>query len=108
MINLTENAVKAVNRFIENSEKKSAGLRIRVEAGGCSGFQYGLKLEEQPESSDTVEEILGLKVFMDENSMPLLENVTVDFVEGMEGSGFKFENPNATANCGCGKSFACG
>lgn len=108
MINLTDNAVSAVNRFIANSEKSIAGLRIKVEGGGCSGFKYGLKLESEILESDIVADFNGLTVVVDENSQSLLENVTVDFVDSLEeGSGFKFENPNATASCGCGKSFAC-
>ena len=107
MITLTESAIAAVNRFITSSDKNIAGLRIKVDGGGCSGFQYGLKLEEQVGEGDTVQDIQGLTMLIDEASMPLLEGVTVDFIDSMEGSGFKFENPNATASCGCGKSFAC-
>lgn len=107
MISLTESAVAAVNRFIANSEKNIVGLRIKVDGGGCSGFQYGMRLEEQVAEGDTVENISGVTMLIDELSMPLLQGVTVDFIDGMEGSGFKFENPNATASCGCGKSFAC-
>ena len=106
MINFTESAINAVKGFIDKSDKAIAGLRIRVEGGGCSGFQYALNLEESSAEGDYVEEILGLNVFIDEQSQSLLNDVTVDFVESMEGSGFKFENPNATASCGCGKSFS--
>ncbi len=106
MVTLTESAVKAVSRFIENSDKEIAGLRIKVDGGGCSGLQYGLKLENSISEGDIIHEISGLKMLIDEASQPLLEGVTVDFVDSMEGSGFKFENPNATASCGCGKSFS--
>lgn len=107
MIILTDSALAAVNRFIENSDKNIAGLRIKVDGGGCSGFQYGLRLEEEVSDGDVVQDVQGLTMLIDEASAPLLEGVTVDFVDSMEGSGFKFENPNATASCGCGKSFAC-
>lgn len=107
MITLTDSAIAAVNRFIESSDKTIAGLRIKVDGGGCSGFQYGLKLEDELGEGDAVHEIQGLTMLIDEASAPLLQGVTVDFVDSMEGSGFKFENPNATASCGCGKSFAC-
>lgn len=107
MIILTDSAIAAVNRFIEGSDKTIAGLRIKVDGGGCSGFQYGLRLESEIAEGDIVQEIQGLTMLIDETSAPLLEGVTVDFLDGMEGSGFKFENPNATASCGCGKSFAC-
>jgi iron-sulfur cluster assembly protein len=107
MIQLTENAIGAVSRFIENAGKPVLGLRIRVDGGGCSGFQYGMKLEESAAEDDQILDIGGLKILVDPASLPLLDNVTVDFLDGLEGSGFKFENPNATQSCGCGKSFAC-
>lgn len=106
MVTLTESAVQAVSRFIESSEKQIAGLRVKVEGGGCSGFKYGLKLEEQISEGDVVTEIDGVTLLVDEASAEMLSGVTVDFLDGLEGSGFKFENPNATASCGCGKSFA--
>ena len=107
MINLTDNAVEAVSRFIASSNKPILGLRIRVEGGGCSGFQYGMKLEEQAGNDDEIFEISGLKMLVDSNSLPLIDGVIIDYVESMEASGFKFENPNASNSCGCGKSFSC-
>ncbi len=107
MLNLTDNAVSAVQRFIESAGKPIAGLRIKVEGGGCSGFQYGMKLEENVDQEDSILDFTGIKVLVDASSKELLDGVTVDFVDGLEGSGFKFENPNATASCGCGKSFSC-
>lgn len=106
MITLTESAVAAINRFMQSSEKNIAGLRIKIDGGGCSGFQYGLKLEEEIGASDLVESISGLTMLIDEASKPLLDGVKIDFLDSMEGSGFKFENPNATNSCGCGKSFS--
>jgi iron-sulfur cluster assembly protein len=106
MLTLTENAQKAINRFIKGSETPVAGLRISVTGGGCSGMQYGLALEETAKSDDAVIEVDQIKVFIDPLSAPLLKGVTVDFLDGMDGSGFKFENPNATASCGCGNSFS--
>lgn len=107
MLILTENAQKAVGRFIEGSESAVEGLRVSVTDGGCSGLQYGMALEPAPRGDDTVVEFGGIKVFIDPESAPKLDGVTVDFLDSMEGSGFKFENPNATKSCGCGKSFAC-
>lgn len=107
MLILTENAQKAVGRFIEGSESPVEGLRVSVSDGGCSGLQYGMALEPEPRSDDTVLEMGGIKVFVDPESVPMLNNVTVDFLDSMEGSGFKFENPNAAKSCGCGKSFSC-
>ncbi|TCK08390.1 HesB/IscA family protein [Marinobacterium mangrovicola] len=106
MIQLTENAIGAVSRFIESAGKPIAGLRIKVEGGGCSGLQYGMKLEESAADDDQVVDMGGLKILVDPASQPMLENVTVDFLDGLDGSGFKFENPNATNSCGCGKSFS--
>lgn len=105
MLMLTENAQKAIGRFIQGSETPVAGLRVSVTGGGCSGMQYGMALEESYKDEDKIIELGDIKVFVDPASAPLLEGVTIDFHDGMEGSGFKFENPNAKASCGCGNSF---
>lgn len=107
MLTLTENATKAVNNFIVAANKPIAGLRIKVEGGGCSGMKYAMRLEEQAEAEDEVVDFGAVKILIDSASAPMLIGVTVDYVESMEGSGFKFENPNATGGCGCGKSFSC-
>lgn len=107
MISMTSTAIDAVNRFISNANKPVAGLRIQVEGGGCSGFKYAMRLEEASGDGDQCVDCGGVTVLIDEASAAMLQGVTVDFVEGMEGSGFKFENPNATNSCGCGKSFTC-
>jgi iron-sulfur cluster assembly protein len=106
MITLTDSAVKAVSRFIQGSETPIAGLRVSVSGGGCSGFQYGLSLEASANADDTVIECGEVKVFVDPASAPMLAGVNVDFVDSVEGAGFKFENPNAKAACGCGNSFS--
>ncbi|MBV2092089.1 MAG: iron-sulfur cluster assembly accessory protein [Candidatus Thiodiazotropha sp. (ex. Lucinisca nassula)] len=106
MLTLTENAHKAISRFIKSSETPVGGLRISVTGGGCSGLQYGMALEESANDEDAVLEIEELKIFVDPLSAPMLNGVTVDFLDSMEGSGFKFENPNATNSCGCGNSFS--
>jgi len=105
MLELTENAQNALAKVIAGSDKTIAGLRIEVSSGGCSGFQYALSLEEVAPSGDTVIEAGALSVFVNPESVPYLEGVTVDFAESIEGSGFTFENPNAKSSCGCGKSF---
>ncbi|MGR9109087.1 MAG: HesB/IscA family protein [Gammaproteobacteria bacterium] len=107
MLTLTDNARKAIKRFIEGSDAPVQGLRISVNDGGCSGMQYGMALEEAAKTDDTVVEFGSLKVFIDPASANYLKGVTVDFLDSMEGSGFKFDNPNAKAGCGCGKSFSC-
>ena len=105
MITLTDKAVNAVGRFIAGSEMPTAGLRIEVTDGGCSGYQYGLKLEGTPAEVDTVIECGDVKVFIDPVSLPMLEGMSIDFLDSIEGSGFKFTNPNAVKSCACGTSF---
>ncbi|MCB1774545.1 MAG: iron-sulfur cluster assembly accessory protein [Gammaproteobacteria bacterium] len=106
MLTLTENAQRAIGRFIEGAEAPVEGLRISVTGGGCSGMQYGMALEEARKPDDIVVEMGDVRVLIDPASAPLLDGVQVDFLDSMDGSGFKFENPNATASCGCGKSFS--
>lgn len=106
MLTLTESAQNAINRFIQSADAPVAGLRISVTGGGCSGMQYGMALEEASGNEDIVLEVGGFKVFVDPASAPLLNGVTVDFLDSMDGSGFKFHNPNAKASCGCGNSFS--
>jgi len=105
MITLTEKATRAVSRFIR-SEKGAAGLRLSVSGGGCAGLQYEMKLESAPEASDTVIEQNNIKLFVDPQSAAMLEGLIIDFVDTMLESGFTFHNPNASASCGCGKSFS--
>jgi iron-sulfur cluster assembly protein len=107
MITMTDSAKSAVSRFMSSLNKPVAGLRIRVEGGGCSGMKYSLKLEETSEATDQLVDLDGITLLVDEVSAPLLAGVTMDFVESMEGSGFTFVNPNASASCSCGKSFSC-
>lgn len=106
MINLTPNAISAVEKFIKGSDVPVAGLRIAISGGGCSGFQYGMSLEEAKNDDDTVVEFGAVRLLVDPLSAPLLEGVTVDFVDNLSGSGFKFENPNASSSCACGSSFS--
>lgn len=106
MLNLTPSALKAVNRFISSSADPVVGLRIHVQGGGCSGLQYGMKLEAEQAEDDVLVEMDGVTIIVDPFSAPLLDGVTVDYVESLSGTGFKFENPNATAGCACGQSFS--
>ncbi len=105
MINLTDSALDAVQTAISGADKPVGGLRIMVEAGGCAGFKYMMGLVDDAEPDDTVIERNGVKVFVDMKSHDLLAGTTIDFVVALEGSGFTFENPNATSSCSCGKSF---
>lgn len=106
MITLTENAIQAVGRFISSSDKPTGGLRIEVTDGGCSGLSYGLKLEAEQNTDDTLIDYGSVKVFVDPLSLPKLDGMTIDFLDSLEGSGFKFTNPNAVKSCACGSSFS--
>ena len=103
---LTPTAVNKVQEFMtEHGAETQAGLRVAVLPGGCSGFQYGLNIEDAPEGDDEVLDIAGVKVFVDPFSAQYLEGVEIDYVSTMMGSGFSFRNPNAAGGCGCGSSF---
>jgi len=104
---LTAKAVEMV-KITRDQEGMDAsyGLRVAVMGGGCSGFQYALDFEQEARPTDAVMELDGLRVFVDPVSSRYLEGVTIDYVFGMHGAGFKFQNPRATGTCGCGSSFA--
>lgn len=104
---LSPTAVARV-RLLRERERRptSAGLRVSVVGGGCSGFQYSLGFDDQPNPDDAVYEIDGVRVFVDPTSAGYLRGMTVDYVDGLHGAGFKFVNPNAQRTCGCGSSFS--
>jgi iron-sulfur cluster assembly accessory protein len=104
---LTERAAEEVQKFIaqEQVPVESAGLRVSVLPGGCSGFKYSLNIEERALDDDVVHAVNGVRVFVDGFSAQYLTGVTIDYVTSMQGSGFTFTNPNATGGCGCGTSF---
>jgi iron-sulfur cluster assembly accessory protein len=104
MVTLTPVAIAKVKEFL-SERKEDAGLRIAVVGGGCSGFQYQMTLDREAQADDKVIDIDGLKIFIDTRSLLYLNGTQVDYVEGENGSGFKFDNPNAKASCGCGESF---
>ncbi len=106
MITLTENAVSKVQEILTSQEPQPAGLRIAVVGGGCSGFSYSMAFENNPQMLDKTYDYGGLKVFVDQASLLYLEGAQVDYVESIEGSGFKFSNPNTKSTCGCGSSFS--
>ncbi len=105
MIQLTESAVNAVRSAVAGAAGPVEGLRIMVEAGGCAGFQYMMGLVAEADPTDVVVEQDGVKVFVDSESVHLLQGTTVDFVIGLQQSGFSFDNPQAASSCSCGKSF---
>jgi iron-sulfur cluster assembly accessory protein len=106
-IALTDGAATQVRQFMEQEKvpMESAGLRVAVLPGGCSGFKYGLNIEERPLDDDFVLDVKGLRVFVDAFSAQYLNGTTIDYVSTMQGAGFTFDNPNATGGCGCGSSF---
>ncbi|TGQ32399.1 iron-sulfur cluster assembly accessory protein [Mesorhizobium sp. M00.F.Ca.ET.216.01.1.1] len=105
MITLTDNAAAAVKTALSRADEPAHGLRIMVEAGGCAGLKYLMGLETVSREGDAVVEADGFKVFVDAGSQPYVAGMTVDFVTGLESSGFVFDNPNAQDKCACGKSF---
>lgn len=106
-LEITGRAAEEVQKFItqEQVPVESAGLRVSVLPGGCSGFKYSLNIEERPLEDDLVNQINGVRVFVDGFSAQYLTGVTIDYVSSMQGSGFTFSNPNASGGCGCGSSF---
>ena len=106
MVQLTETAVTKVREILDTQDPKPGGLRIAVVGGGCSGFSYSMAFENTPNMLDKTYSFDGLKVFIDQASLLYLDGVQVDYVETMEGSGFKFNNPNVKNTCGCGSSFS--
>jgi iron-sulfur cluster assembly protein len=106
MLRMTPRAVEKVKEILEMQDPKPAGLRIAVVGGGCSGFQYSMAFENNPQLLDKTYNYDGLKVFIDQASMLYLDGAEVDYVETLEGSGFKFHNPNVRTTCGCGQSFS--
>lgn len=106
MLQITDKAVSKVKEILEQQEPKPQGLRISVVGGGCSGFQYSMAFENNQQMLDKTYEYDGLKIFVDQASMLYLDGAEVDYVETVEGSGFKFNNPNVQTTCGCGSSFS--
>jgi iron-sulfur cluster assembly protein len=105
-VTVTATAVDEVRRYIdENGAGETAGLRVGVLPGGCSGFQYGLNIEDEPAEDDLVLDSNGLRLFVDPFSMQYLDGVEIDYVTTFQGSGFTFNTPNASGGCGCGSSF---
>src|SRR3954465_4878827 len=105
MITLTEKGAEKVQEFLAGQgNPQVSGLRVGVRGGGCSGFQYMLAFDEQRDG-DTVVESHGLRLLVAAASVPYVRGATVDFVDGLQGAGFKVDNPNVVAACGCGSSF---
>ena len=106
LINVTEAAASKIKDLLAEENKADSGLRVFVQGGGCSGFQYGLMIEESGGGvGDQTFESNGIKLFVDPVSLSYLKGAEVDFVDTITGGGFTIKNPNATSTCGCGSSF---
>ena len=105
-ITLTPNAIAKVKEIMAQQTPVPTGLRVGVVGGGCSGFSYSMAFENAAGLMDKTYEFDGLKVYLDATSAMYLQGAIVDYVETLEGAGFKFENPNVKSTCGCGSSFS--
>ena len=103
---LTPKAVEMIKSTMAQDGIQDQAIRVGVVGGGCSGFQYSMDFEKHPNAGDMSFEQDGIKFFIDPMSSMYLQGVTIDFVLGLQGAGFKFENPNAKQTCGCGQSFS--
>src|SRR5687768_8475813 len=106
MINVSSSAASKISELLAEEQKVNSGLRVFVQGGGCSGFQYGLMIEENGGVGDQVFESNGVKLYVDPVSVSYLKGAEVDFVDTVTGGGFTIRNPNATSTCGCGSSFS--
>lgn len=104
MIHLTESAAKQIQELKKENEAENLPLRLVVEGGGCSGFQYGMGFDE-PQEDDVQLTSGGVSLVIDPHSYEHIKGITIDFNDGLHGKGFEFTNPNAKSTCGCGKSF---
>lgn len=103
---ITELAAKKIKNLVETEKKEGLRLRISINGGGCSGFQYNFILDNKKEQDDQIFEKDGIEVIIDETSLALIEGAVLDYVEDMVASTFTLKNPNANASCGCGNSFS--
>ncbi len=105
-VGFTESAANKVNALVEEENNPNLKLRVSVDGGGCSGFQYGFAFDENVSDDDTVVEVNGATMVIDVSSMQYLNGSEVDYLEGLEGARFVVNNPNAKSTCGCGSSFS--
>ena len=105
VVSLTDAAASKLRELTAEEANPQVGLRVYVYSGGCSGFRYGMMLEDAPTAEDRVLEANGVKVYVDGNSVDLLSGSQIDYVDTLMGAGFTVNNPNAVAACGCGSSF---
>jgi iron-sulfur cluster assembly protein len=105
MLTMTDTAVRQLKQLLKKEENPEKALRVYVSPGGCSGFSYGMQLDDERSDDDTVLTIDGVTVVVDELSLPQLDGAQIDYVNALMGGGFVVQNPNATSTCSCGQSF---
>ena len=104
-LTVTPLAAQAVKKMLEEKELTDHGLRVFVAGGGCSGMQYGMQFEGNPQPLDKVVEVDGIKFIVDPTSLQYISGATIDYVDNLMGGGFRIDNPQAVSSCGCGTSF---
>lgn len=104
-LSITPLAAERAKEILTRYNKPEAAIRVFIKSGGCSGYQYGMAVDERQLEGDTVVEMHGVRLVVDRMSLPLLAGAQVDWVENLMGGGFSVNNPNATSSCGCGHSF---
>jgi iron-sulfur cluster assembly protein len=105
VVSLSDAAAEKLRELTKEEANPEVGLRVYVYSGGCSGFRYGMMLEDAPTAEDRILEANGVKVYVDGKSIDLLQGSQIDYVDTLMGAGFTVNNPNAVAACGCGSSF---
>lgn len=105
LMNVSQNAIDKIKDLMQKQDRKEYGLRLSVSPGGCAGYTYGLMFSKEANAEDEVLELAGVKFFVDGNNLSLLKGLEVDYVDGLQGAGFKITNPNAKRSCACGSSF---
>jgi len=105
VVSLTDAAVSKLTELTKEETNADIGLRVYVYSGGCSGFRYGMMLEDAPTPEDRILDVSGIKVYVDGQSVDLLKGSQIDYVDTLMGAGFTVNNPNAVSACGCGSSF---
>ena len=105
VVSLSDAAATKLRELTKDEPNPEIGLRVYVYSGGCSGYRYGMMLEDAPTTDDNVLNANGVRVYIDNNSVPLIQGSEIDFVDALMGAGFTVNNPNAVSGCGCGSSF---
>lgn len=105
VVSLTDAAAAKLRELTKDEPNPEIGLRVYVYSGGCSGYRYGMMLEDAPTAEDNVLSSNGVRVYIDGNSVPLIQGSQIDYVDTLMGAGFTVNNPNAVSGCGCGSSF---